>query len=380
MACAAEVFGDGAQLIVRNTFLELFDESPSSPLRVRPRAVSDMIDQRLPHKVQYDDVRPGSGALEAPKLPPATVPLMPVSEAYAQTPWTAPMAMPTATGIMDMLSAPVPSGPGVYPSHPAMYQPRRQANNWNYSTYQGAGNFATAISPFVAAGFAQGNLLSSTPLQASYSQPRCAPDPSSMSRPKLRARGLQNKPTKEEVADADRAASFAQTMAPKTVGDCAGQDTSGQTTIMLRNIPNRYTQLHLLKLLDENGLRSRYDFVYLPMDFRNGVNLGYTFVNLLTHNDALRAMNIFQHFSTWFYESNKVCEVSWAHPHQGLEEHVERYRNSPVMHQSMPDEYKPMLFHSGVRIPFLPPTKAIRAPKLRPVRDELKFSRQGQLN
>merc|ERR1719162_1998700 len=149
------------------------------------------------------------------------------------------------------------------------------------------------------------------------------------------------------------------------------------STVMLRNLPNGYARDMLLDLLNTSGFDGRYDFVYLPMDFRNGVNLGYAFVNLLTHNDALRAMNIFQHFSTWFYESNKVCEVSWAHPHQGLEEHVERYRNSPVMHQSMPDEYKPMLFHSGVRIPFLPPTKAIRAPKLRPVRDELKFSRQG---
>jgi len=353
MACAAESYGDGAQLIVRNTFLELFDEAPFGP--ARPRVVSDMTDHRLPHKVQYDDVRPGSGAFEASNMPPASVPLMPVSEAYAQTPWTAPKGMQTAMVIMDMPSMNVASGPGAYSSHPAMSQPQCQGSNWNYSAYQVAGNFVPAISQLFASAAAQESLLSST-----RPQRRSALDPSSTSRPK--------------------AAHFAQTIAPRTIGDCAGQDTTGQTTIMLRNIPNRYTQVHLVNLLNENGLRSCFDFVYLPMDFRNGVNLGYAFVNLVTYNDALRAMNIFECFSTWFYESNKVCEVSWAHPHQGLEEHVERYRNSPVMHQCMPDEYKPMLFRNGVRIPFSPPTKAVRAPKLRPVRDELKCSRGGQMN
>lgn len=149
-----------------------------------------------------------------------------------------------------------------------------------------------------------------------------------------------------------------------------GEPPPDATTVMLRNIPNRYTQTMLLQLLDEQEFQSLYDFVYLPMDFRNGVNLGYAFVNVHAHEDATRLMDIFQGFSKWFFDSAKVCEVSWAHPHQGLHEHVERYRNSPVMHPSMPEEYKPMLFENGTRITFPAPTKAIRAPKLRPVRDK----------
>ena len=31
------------------------------------------------------------------------------------------------------------------------------------------------------------------------------------------------------------------------------------------------------------------------------------------------------------------------------EAHVERYKNSPVMHKSVPDEYKPAIFKDGVR-------------------------------
>merc|ERR1712060_304770 len=142
------------------------------------------------------------------------------------------------------------------------------------------------------------------------------------------------------------------------------------TTVMLRNIPNKYSQSMLLEFLDEHGFRNRYDFVYLPMDFRNGVSLGYAFVNLLAHEYALFCMETLQGFSDWSFDGNKGCEVSWAHPHQGLSEHVERYRNSPVMHACMPDEYKPMVFRDGVRLPFPEPTIAIRAPKLRPVREK----------
>mmetsp|Transcript_12459 Transcript_12459/g.35005 ORF Transcript_12459/g.35005 Transcript_12459/m.35005 type:complete len:571 (-) Transcript_12459:276-1988(-) len=144
-----------------------------------------------------------------------------------------------------------------------------------------------------------------------------------------------------------------------------------QTTVMLRNIPNKYTQAMLLSLLSDHGFGKSFDFVYLPMDFRNGVNLGYAFVNVATREDATRLMETFQGYDNWIFESPKVCEVSWAHPHQGLHEHVERYRNSPVMHGCMPDEYKPMLFRAGERVPFPEPTRPIRAPKLRPAREKI---------
>lgn len=40
-----------------------------------------------------------------------------------------------------------------------------------------------------------------------------------------------------------------------------------RTTIMIRNIPNRYNQEALLKVIDVK-FKGMYDFVYLPMDFR----------------------------------------------------------------------------------------------------------------
>ena len=42
----------------------------------------------------------------------------------------------------------------------------------------------------------------------------------------------------------------------------------GRTTIMLRNIPNKYTQEMILHEIDESGLYKRYDFFYLPIDYK----------------------------------------------------------------------------------------------------------------
>merc|ERR1712039_631336 len=57
---------------------------------------------------------------------------------------------------------------------------------------------------------------------------------------------------------------------------------NARTTIMLRNLPNDYSRQMLLDLLDENGFQSSYDFVYLPMDVKRKVGLGYAFVNMLS--------------------------------------------------------------------------------------------------
>jgi hypothetical protein len=138
------------------------------------------------------------------------------------------------------------------------------------------------------------------------------------------------------------------------------------TTVMLRNLPNDYSRDMLLDLLVSEGLAGRYDFVYLPTDFKRMAGLGYAFVNMVTPEDARQIWAIFQGFSRWRFASQKVCEVAWGQPLQGLEQHIERYRNSPVMHTDVPDEFKPAIFMGGQRMQFPPPTKQLRAPQARP--------------
>ena len=137
---------------------------------------------------------------------------------------------------------------------------------------------------------------------------------------------------------------------------------SDQTTVMLRNLPNNYTREMLLTLLNDKGFAGRFDFVYLPMDFCRDANLGYAFVNLCDTFALRQLWRRFDGFCDWQLPSSKVCEVKLSGPHQGFKDHVERYRNSPVMHRSVPDEYKPVIFKDGVRIAFPRPTKRIKPP------------------
>lgn len=41
----------------------------------------------------------------------------------------------------------------------------------------------------------------------------------------------------------------------------------GRTTVMIKNIPNKYTLQALMEKIDENHAKT-YDFFYLPIDFR----------------------------------------------------------------------------------------------------------------
>jgi len=138
---------------------------------------------------------------------------------------------------------------------------------------------------------------------------------------------------------------------------------TARTTMMMRNLPNNYTRDMLLELLDAGGFSGLYDFVYLPCDFGRNANLGYAFVNLVAENHTEAFWETFNGFSQWSLPTAKVCEISWGGPHQGLKAHVDRYKNSPVMHESVPDEYKPVIFANGVRKPFPAPTRRIKSPK-----------------
>lgn len=120
------------------------------------------------------------------------------------------------------------------------------------------------------------------------------------------------------------------------------------------------------EFMDDEGFKGRYDFVYLPTDFRNWLAFGYAFVNMVTPEDARDIMRCLEGFDSWKQDGEgKKCNVVWSDPYQGLEANIERYRNSPVMNDSVSDEYKPMLFSQGQSIPFPAPTKKLRQPRIR---------------
>jgi hypothetical protein len=147
----------------------------------------------------------------------------------------------------------------------------------------------------------------------------------------------------------------------------AGEENAQKdlTTVMMRNLPVELTRDMLLQLLNDQGFAGEYNFLYMPIDFVKQVGLGYAFLNLVSNDVAPRFWRCFDRFCSWPVCSTKVCRLGWSSPHQGLQKHIERYRNSPLMHKDVPDQIRPVLFENGVRIAFPPPTKAVHAPRLR---------------
>ncbi|KAK9110210.1 hypothetical protein Sjap_018270 [Stephania japonica] len=103
----------------------------------------------------------------------------------------------------------------------------------------------------------------------------------------------------------------------------------GKTTVMIKNIPSKLNRKMLVEMLDthcfhqnQNNVSSQqpnhqfvpseYDFVYLPIDFKSGSNLGYAFVNFTTVTGAVRLYRSLQMQRWEAFASPKICEIKYA--------------------------------------------------------------------
>ncbi|TYG39667.1 hypothetical protein ES288_D12G033700v1 [Gossypium darwinii] len=119
-----------------------------------------------------------------------------------------------------------------------------------------------------------------------------------------------------------------------------------ETTVMIKNIPNRYTREMLEDVLDQHCMLtnkeaesqigsadedeqpslSAFDFLYLPIDFVTKSNKGYAFVNF-TNPKAARKFSRAWHNKHWpCINSNKIREIHCAKL-QGREELVKHFEN-----------------------------------------------------
>jgi hypothetical protein len=105
-----------------------------------------------------------------------------------------------------------------------------------------------------------------------------------------------------------------------------GRDAA-PTTLMIRNIPNHYTQRQLINELDDLGFKGTFDFLYIPLDKGTMSNVGYAFVNFVEPEWADRCMTAFQNYR--FKRHRKIAAVSVAHI-QGLEANLAHYENAAV--------------------------------------------------
>lgn len=136
-----------------------------------------------------------------------------------------------------------------------------------------------------------------------------------------------------------------------------------QTTVMIRNLIETCTRQMLLDFLSQQGFEKQFDMVYLPLKFCSKLCFHYAFVNFVTEEVTKKFIKELQGFKGAEAFGEQACDISMSVDNQGLAAAIKRYRNSPVMHPSVPDECKPLIFKDGKPIPFPPPTKNIRKPR-----------------
>jgi len=101
------------------------------------------------------------------------------------------------------------------------------------------------------------------------------------------------------------------------------------STVMLRNIPNKYTQAMLLEELKSSGFLGTYDFVYLPIDPDTNANRGYAFINFTAPSYAWMFRTTYEGRKMCRFNSDKVVSVAPA-ALQGFEANYAHYSSARV--------------------------------------------------
>lgn len=115
-----------------------------------------------------------------------------------------------------------------------------------------------------------------------------------------------------------------------------------RTTLMIKNIPNKYDQEMLLLAVNKRH-QGTYDFFYLPIDFKNRCNVGYAFINFIDPKSIPSFYEEFDNKKWEKFNSEKVCRISYARI-QGKQSMIEHFKNSSLMFED--PKCRPLIFHS----------------------------------
>eukprot|EP00440_Ansanella_granifera_P036618 gb/GFBE01039730.1/.p1 GENE.gb/GFBE01039730.1/~~gb/GFBE01039730.1/.p1 ORF type:complete len:548 (+),score=139.27 gb/GFBE01039730.1/:1-1644(+) len=127
------------------------------------------------------------------------------------------------------------------------------------------------------------------------------------------------------------------------------------TTVMMRNLPNKYTQQMLLGELRDAGfnMQADFDFFYLPMDHSNCANLGYCFINFTKTCRANDFAAAFSGKRMRRFNSHKTAVIMPASI-QGYEQNYTYYVSTRVAQAADP-QYRPLFLRP---LPALPAVDA----------------------
>ncbi|KAH9465924.1 hypothetical protein Pst134EA_013780 [Puccinia striiformis f. sp. tritici] len=123
-----------------------------------------------------------------------------------------------------------------------------------------------------------------------------------------------------------------------------------RTTCMIKNIPNKITDEMLFNFINDICPRG-FDFLYLRMDFKARLNVGYAFINFLSVENVLKFAKAKLGVKWGVFLSEKTVQMCYASI-QGKENLIEKFRNSAIMEEE--ESFRPKIYHSSGPLMGLP--------------------------
>lgn len=99
---------------------------------------------------------------------------------------------------------------------------------------------------------------------------------------------------------------------------------AGKTTVMVKNVPVKYTQRKLLREFLSAGFHGKMDFIYLPIDPRSRCSRGFAFCNFSSPEVTQEFFSTFHKKFLNSYDAEVPLEVAAAEI-QGFEANAEHY-------------------------------------------------------
>jgi len=132
---------------------------------------------------------------------------------------------------------------------------------------------------------------------------------------------------------------FRHSLVPKNIdmakpSEASSLADSTSTTLMIRNLPNRYSQDELIDELESLGFLGTFDFFYAPVDVGSLFNVGYAFVNFVDAAWAARCRSMLDGYTFERHlksptAKRRAATVSVAHL-QGFEANMNHYEKAAV--------------------------------------------------
>lgn len=104
------------------------------------------------------------------------------------------------------------------------------------------------------------------------------------------------------------------TFSPATAAAFSAKEAPN-TTLMIRNIPHKYSQTDFANEVERLGLHGLYDFLHLPSAKKKNTrdNVGYAFINFMDSTSAEKAIEVFRSYRfSKAYTGKKIATASIA--------------------------------------------------------------------